>query len=131
MNIERLNTLADHVEGLTFLPGDEDIDGPAANFTMQVVSYVCGTPGCLAGHAIALFGDAESRRAWGGHPVEEAAYLLDLDEDTARRLFVPRHDSAHFRAEPGESAFVSPARAAAQLRHLAKHGEVCWSRTPA
>ena len=115
MNKANIWKLADHIEQLD--PREYD---------QSVFAHDCGTPACVAGHALALAGRWEE--ADGGSegfalPFGVAMDWLGLDDVAAERLFVSypwgRFDDA------------TRQDAAATLRHLAETGEVRWkSATP-
>lgn len=140
MNIERINELADHIEGLTWVDiGFKDDDGVRERawrgelFSMRSWTYLdsdyrCETPACMAGHCVALFGGGAYRR---NDPEYNAMRLLGLSEDQAIELFSPGGEHADFTiTTDSDPRFISPARAAAQLRRVAETGEVDWSATP-
>ena len=110
MNKANILKLADHIERLD-----------PEEFNQRVFAHDCGTPACIAGHALALAG------RWGGgvegstedHPVGLAAKWLGIDKDTRALLF----DS-----QPRGYATNYPTKedAVATLRHLAETGDVVW-----
>lgn len=131
MNIERLHTLADHIEnGITdaeFNLGDWGGEG------------ACGTVGCIAGHA-AMMSVAESggeiiwcsvppppRRKMDASWVQsEAARWLGLPGEVAAALFVP-HET-RLGDQGIDNPYELPRRdVAAVIRHLASTGLVDWS----
>ena len=115
MNTERLLQLADVVENTKhfdignrlFLWRIRPIDG--FNMGSYICETPCGTAGCLAGHAAALFGEA------GAIHLDEifsaAAGLLDLNYAEASHLFVP-NDASY--------CDITPAWAATACRKLAE-----------
>ncbi len=52
----------------------------------------CGTIGCVAGWAVALFSDAPDEHDWNIE--DHARHLLELDIGLADRLFLNFHDSS-------------------------------------
>ena len=114
MSIENVLKLAEHIDGL---------DPQQYN---QRLLASCGTPSCIAGHAVYLAG------YWGAYGPEEngnpewtrknlgfAANWLGLNFSDSQRLFTayPLKD---------EEWTPTPQDAAWTLRHLAETGEVVW-----
>jgi hypothetical protein len=84
----------------------------------------CGTVGCIAGWTVQLFDEEGNRRWrwWGtkwkkGDVFDRARFAMDLDGDTAKRLFL---------AEGITLEDVTQCQAVAVLKHLAETGEVDW-----
>ena len=76
----------------------------------------CGTPACIAGHAIDLAGQWSYNAA-----VWDAVEWLGLDNDQGHALFDPIPLSPDDKDPTTQDA-------AATLRHLAETGEVDWSK---
>ena len=108
MNKERMLKLADYIEGL-----------PAFMFVMTrwYKEHKCGTIGCIAGHAVALFGNGDVRAMARTYPVSEtfnlASDLLGLDKKDAKHLFYAEW------ARPKLIEDVTQYEAAARLREMA------------
>ena len=110
MNKENILKLADHIERLA-----------PEEFNQRVFAHDCGTPACIAGHALALAG------RWGGgvegstedHPIGLAAKWLGIDKPTRALLF---------DTQPHGYATDYPSKedAVATLRILAEHEVVAW-----
>ena len=93
MNVERISQLADHLEknipDKDFSMEDYFVEMP------RLANNYCGTPACIAGYAIDLFGDkfrieiaicSAHRNIW---PKAYAAELLGLNDFMAAGLFTP------------------------------------------
>ena len=145
MNVERILELADHIEALpdydlvgrrfvnygTSLPHEEV---PVETcFRMRFTTHPCGAPACIAGWADHLWGDeyeGQETTAWDTQKIMARAMLaLGLSREQAQRLFMPSYEHADYDASPYHYRYVNPARAAAQLRLLAKTGDVDWILT--
>ena len=111
MNKANILKLADHIEGL-------DLE----EYDQSVFAHDCGTPACIAGHAVFLAGQ------WDQASVSRVARLarrwLGLQRSDAESASVVLFDSHPLH--PDETP--SPQEAAATLRHLAETGEVDWRR---
>ena len=118
MNVERINQLADHLER----------DVREVNFSMLNYWFVnptteyCGTPACVAGHTVALFGgslwyknNVPRRSDSDNRTFKFAAELLGLDEGRAQQLFCP------------DAMGIAKSTAVSTLRGLAENGRVHWS----
>ena len=114
-NIKRMNALADRIE--------KNVD---ESFSMRAywiiyphkTANLCGTPGCLAGWTVSMFGSEDQKYGVGlmgpGTNVV-AAELLGMDPDQAYDLFLPVTKRTPSRDE-----------AVATLRRFIKTGEVHW-----
>ena len=128
MNVERIRALAEHIESLPTVGMTWD-DAQRQAYCQRTYAHLCGTPACIAGWAVHLFGDAEGN----GEPGEAGA-LLGLEPDAAAMLFHGDPFNARGRAwghEAGDGATdreATAADAAATLRHLADTGRVDWRR---
>lgn len=117
MNKERILALADHIEKL---PHNNDMDEAGPHFTMSRYFNPCGSPSCIAGHAICMFSDKKFEDVYD-YEFNEAAEVLGLDWETAGKLFTPD------ASEAGKYwSQITPKEAARTLRHLAETGEVKW-----
>ena len=116
MNRERLNELAETIDGLPTVPVDwKSVFGKKVRgFSMKETEFLCGSPACLLGW---------TRSLWEGPP--EVVLALTLAE--AEDLFMPWNQYADFLADPGDSKFVTSSHAAAVLRHAANTGKIDWS----
>ena len=80
----------------------------------------CGTAGCIAGHACAVYDKAVWQPGWGGQIFMSAGILLGLSDNQAQRLFLPW-------TKGGPNAIdITPAMAAATLENYALTGKVEW-----
>ena len=127
MNVESIRALADLVE---MLPTTSIYH--SAGFSMYHTHRACGSPACLAGHAVAMEdGESALPRLATRACIERATEILGLDDVTADALFCPRFPNADFQEDcPQSPAFISARRAVATLRHLAKSGLVVWMAPP-
>ena len=105
MNVKRLRQLADHIESL-----------PTGAYDQTRYLHFCGSPACIAGHAVALFGSGRLPERIGLYS-GLACDLLDLDDDKGDALF---------SAFPPLGRDARPDDAARVLRHLAATGDVVW-----
>lgn len=125
MNKERILALADLIEKQPHTPVQAE-----SGFNMADLVRECGTPACIAGWAA---WEEEGRPAAVSAPdtgwclERKAQQYLGLApsgeaelSDTAYSLFYPEGDQVGFYDE------ITPAQAAACLRHLAETGEVDW-----
>ena len=108
MNTDHILKLAEHIEQLD--PSEYD--------QSQLEHPRCGTPACIAGHAVWLAG------WWGRLPAVLAAEM-DFAKDWLGVSMAQRY--ALFSAHPeGLDDLPTAQDAAATLRHLALTGEVDW-----
>ena len=121
MNVEKINALADHMEGLAEHQYDQS--------SWVMTEPDCYTPGCIAGHCVALFEPEEFQALldagdFMGIPLL-AEWILDLHEPDwiLCPLFDPP-DEAVSGENHGEAP--TPTDAARVLRHFARTGEVVW-----
>lgn len=112
MNIDRINALADLIEQQPHT-SIHAMDG----FNMSGWTHTCGTPSCIAGWARHMSGQTEPS-AW---TIGEE--WLGLTETQSDELFLMTDSDISFED-------VTPAHAAAVLRHLAATGTVDWSIQP-
>ena len=117
MNKERLLKLADVIEKAPHVIMDDvpALDYTASNiigFDMSVYKSTgpCGTVGCIAGHAAALWPRKE--KSIPDHIPVTAAESLGLSIDDAEELFLPYEEYAYLKA-------VTPLMAAQVLRLIA------------
>ena len=134
LNVERLNELADYIDGTKHIQFDTAFNQavckrtprkPQKWFNMSAwfqvvrrknragVYQECGTTGCIAGWARQLYAGGK------GDAFNTAKDLLGLTWDQADDLFYTRGIR--------RKSLVSPHRAAKVLRRLAKTGKVDWS----
>lgn len=116
MNTERLAIVAHHISELP--PSRFDMRIVAGRFGEDDISMLgieltddCGTAGCIAGWACALFAPDRRPSTW------LAADLLGLDPKTADELFFARGRTLHE---------VTPAMASRALHNLINEGRVQW-----
>ena len=122
MNKERILEIADLIE-----TGHERMV-----FDMEVFGdeHPCGTAACIAGWAVARFGendDAEEidhRRPLGDAVFDGAQSVLGLSFPEAHQLFAPNE-----RRDGVSMSDVTASHAVRTLRHLAETGEVDWRAT--
>jgi hypothetical protein len=114
MNKERILALADIIEK------QPHVEHTAAKgFNMWGYRHPCGSPSCIAGWAIHSFPRVRSDEG----PQSHAAKILGISWDEASPLFDPEH----YVEGVMDMRSITPAHAAAVLRHLASSGEVDWS----
>ena len=121
MRIERILELADHIEGLTTHRDYCDMDRHhrAESKVLDMGSWLmtaCGTVACIGGWTIHLWGKKDADQG-----ESDAGRLLGLERSRYIPLFYPDVGDRPW-------ASITPAEAAATLRHLAKTGEVRWER---
>lgn len=130
MDKQRILALADAIEGSAPPP----IEGLEFYMNEWAQARGCGTKGCIAGWALAMWAPNVWQRALAEgdmvHQYEEvtatARELLGLDEFDASRLFLPGL-YGHEQWPQLRSSLVSNREAARTLRHLAESGWVDWS----
>jgi hypothetical protein len=119
VNVANLLALADVVE-------------KSATFNMERV-HECGTPACIAGHGLALFGSKLRGEGWGLSQASDdfLQLKLGLSQDQTSDLFEPEVEDhgVSFWASVGEFEHITNAHAAACLRKLAATGVVDWIGT--
>ena len=112
MNKANILKLAEHLDTLS-----------CEHFDQECFAY-CGSPSCVAGHAVSLSGQwlvrVNGRSLLDGEGIAVAREWLDLTFQQSNELF-----AAHPYGVLAEN--VSARDAAATLRHLAETGEVVWS----
>lgn len=120
MNSEKILQLAAHIEQLDPSRFDMDLfgyseDGRRLEKAGELI-HNCGTCGCIAGWANALFAPDEE-------PDNElmAGEVLGLNSYDYSRLFFPRDLNVPWDV-------ITPAQAAAVLRNLVETGRVEWTK---
>jgi len=113
MNTENILKLADIVERQEYSETLLSI-----GFNMSSYWHPCGTPSCIAGFASAQSGGTKS----DGSTFSRAMKWLDINQDVARALFIPKGQFPVL-------ANITPAMAAWTLRNLAKMGHVVWRQS--
>ena len=85
---------------------------------------VCGEPSCIAGHVLV----ANLSRSYGPRgPMPDAAFVLGLEDEQGKELFMPSYLTYHFMAISGKKGWITAEHAVAVLEHLRDHGEVDWT----
>lgn len=109
-----------------------DVVDKSPTFSMGRV-HECGTPACIAGHGLALFGCKLRGEGWGLSATDDLTLqaMLGLSEIQTSELFEPQLEDhgVEFDAGPGSFEYITSNHAAACLRHLAATGEVDWLGT--
>ena len=100
VNVKNMMALADFVE-------------QSETYDQRIYDYPCGTPGCIAGHAAALFGIAIDSCGW----LEKVRAELGLESRQAAKLFIHA---------PWSVRIPSRYDAAATIRETAKTGYTKW-----
>ena len=119
----------------------------SGDFNMSSFGHYCGTPSCLAGWIVATkhneeyvlpLSDEVSIDHWNGAIIDlqyRAAIAIGLTPfgPENRDLFIPKvYDEigevyvADCDADRDDPGFISPARAAAVLRHYGETGKIDW-----
>lgn len=115
MNRLRILELADRIENLEHVSSNE-IEPPSNSFNMELFTFsgpeTCGTPACICGWAVYLWGSYSIKERIGSSHGEK---VLDITREQAQRLFFPRGAD---RRTPEEAANV--------LRRFAETGQVYW-----
>ena len=127
MNRERLLELADTIENLPSVDENETITPIPSDkraFGMNLTHHKCGTPSCIAGWTWHMYFDASPRSLFNYALVRHA---LDLTDEQALELFVPKNDRAIYGVSEDCIEFITAPWAAAVLRNLAETGEVDWT----
>ena len=127
MNAERLRLLADHIEKV----------GAEGRFDMTTYAIVpndgrgvtveeirCGTVGCIAGHAVLLFGSNEDvvRCVEYDTWYHAAREILDMEKEDGMRLFYGKQWLTKHSMYSMAGDTCSPEEAARELRALADRG---------
>ncbi|PZP62989.1 MAG: hypothetical protein DI604_28090 [Delftia acidovorans] len=115
MNKERILALANLIEKQPHSAVEE-----VSGFNMVSYVHACGTPACIAGWAVASEGTPSPLAHQPIQPTgvsSRAAKYLGLEYPEAEELFL---GGVYDLDE------ITPAQAAACLRHLAETGEVDW-----
>lgn len=99
MNIERMRMLAVHLRKTGDMKWDYDGVATASGYQQSAYTHACGTPACIAGHAVALkhFPNSKNiakkkiphfgwKRGWKSIS-REAAEWLDLNSEETSHLF--------------------------------------------
>ena len=120
MNIQNVNLLIAHLKNLEHKPNFNDCD---ANNHFNVNRYFsdCGTPCCIAGHAVFLLSDLICKDI--NHELSyftTAKFFLDINEDQAKRLFEPDSEKLVWSS-------ITPQHAAKTLQNLVNTGTVDWN----
>lgn len=122
MNIERIKELAACIETLEHKSvWDTRNKNATDGFDMSDYHYDCGTPSCIAGWTVHLWGNPDPstpctlKRFTSWEIFETAQVLLGLNVEQADELFLPNN-----------SADISPEDASKTLRNLVETGEVHW-----
>lgn len=109
MNVERILELADIIEKQPHTKVSS-----REGFNMGSFEHDCGTPCCIGGWANALFGNGRQDCS------DDASGYLGLESEVGDELYFPCDTDVPLDA-------ITPAHAAAVLRHLAETGRVDWS----
>jgi hypothetical protein len=123
MNKERMLELAAEIEKLPhghFKPYEENnvcnlAIAPEHSFNMTYYFDDCGSPCCIAGHAAAKY-RAHIEAPWSNGAARDARIWLDLTEEQANILFVPRFNFLEDYGLPD----VTPSQAAQAIRNMAE-----------
>ena len=103
-------------------PGDRIGEKPSEFFTMETLSYACGSPACLVGHGLALAG--------ASLPVSDAtdsfSNIYGVSSNLTNRLFAPSTTEYGWGRSIGTPGHITPHHAAAVIRHLVEVGVVAW-----
>ena len=137
MNKERILKLADRIEETEYYNPVESLVfskyelslSRINKFCMGFMRFDCGSPACLMGWALDMFGKDEGLKSTEYAVVGE---LLDMDADPARMLFNPDQFDEMFIRELGLMGTmykITPQWAANCLRSLANTGFVDWIGT--
>lgn len=128
MNVERVLKLAEYIGSLPpeklymadYLVETNEFGLKRLSYTMTMdrLTHECGTAACIAGHALMLFGDADSvriasRAPWKAHDM--ARELLGLSVERANYLFYGGWTWKHKHG-------ATPQAAARELMEVASHG---------
>lgn len=119
-NIEKINQLADRIEKCEEVEDHNHAQGMGPSFTMSDVTYACGSPACILGHAKAMHGN------FAGCYTDSLAKDLGISVGRAGELSAPEHEYAEYQATEGDKGFITKNHAVAVLRNLAATGEVDW-----
>ena len=119
MNKARLRLLADHLRKTPYdLYAEESEYDYGPQLITEKVDYFnmedyfgatedrCGTVGCIAGHAVGLFGDVGNRAIPVYSIPSEAGRLLELTSEEASALFCPSDWLDLSEVEPHTAAAV-------------------------
>ena len=144
MNVERINALADYIEQsetynqeLYYHFPDNDSHENAVALSLDLhpdshedkfIEYLssmldCGTPACVAGHALFLF------REKALDDVAKYKPTFSIEPDTAARLLGITDEEmkwALFDPNPLDDEPVTAEQAVRTLRHLTETGKVDW-----
>ena len=142
MNKERITRLADTIEPLTGVDYWDEWghrgtpikrDGPYKDaFTMEVISYDCGSPASIVGWANHLSGiepgPRDTDNPFHNPHVEVMQTWLGITNAQAGELWKPIYNHLNTEAGVGndDDGYISPKMAADVLRRLAETGEVRW-----
>lgn len=119
MNIPRLEAIKDHIRA------------HPESFDMDIYHNDCGTVGCLAGHAIFMFGDKEAflakrerlikeddKKAYYKLPAKLAEDILDLTHKEGLHLFIEEEWPEGFREEYYDAFRDTKERAEIAIRRI-------------
>lgn len=122
MNTERILKLADHIEKLEHVSCSQSKDYSDKYFNMNVYVFdYCGSPACIAGHAVHMFSDEPNKRIHFDLIRKRAQDLLGLDLSECYELFNVNGRDVLYT--------TTPKHAAATLRHFAETGVIDWEYT--
>ncbi len=128
MNTALMIDVANHIEHLEW--GERPGCFGMRLFTHQGLGGHCGTPACIAGWTVAI-GHDNPTSVQNNDAFDEARALLGLTLTEGVSLFMPSKSVAcYYTTDPESQKHISPARAAAVLRHLAYTGIIDWSIRP-
>ena len=127
MNRERLLQLADTVENLEH--GDEHCQFNMRRVFHSRLGTECGTPSCLQGWALTLFGKDQlvEEKAADMETFEVARELLEISNNDGDILFTPDNTQGCFFASPGAQSFIDGKKAARVLRNFVSTRVIDWS----
>ena len=122
--------VAGRIEDLWWASWRDRLEGGTQRFTMEALTFACGSPACIAGWTVYLVDGAEelARRHRSRTVQDRAGELLEIGAwDLRSRLFAPEISGARIGAAPGSEEWISGERAAMALRHYAGSGEIVWN----
>ena len=126
----RLLALADHLDTCTDMSDVDDyfgdsqiVEKPPAFFTMESMSYACGSPACLVGHGLVLAGQ---HSLVTNTPTGLFSDIYGVSADLATLLFAPQTLEYSWGRPIGSLGHITAHHAAAVIRHLVEIGVVDW-----
>ena len=121
MHVKRIGQLAETIRNLPSADPFASEEPTVESFSMEAWQFECGSPSCIAGWTVELFGSEDQKRIAihnGDMTFEVARNLLRIGQEDAEALFTPM--------PVAERETLCAKDAARCLIHFVETGKVDW-----